>query len=211
MAVTPTHIPTEILRLLTAQEAAEYRLVPFAREAGRIRCYGETGHDYTAAAEELEVLYGWQVEVVPIAADDLQRLLLQHYRPGAQTASAAAGRTAEIGQGRQFLFALVGEAIVFFALESWNTANRKDPTIVITRQGMKQIRAARRAKRKGVPAVAIVGIVGPGIEPVYDEGITAVFTTNREALPFEAIRGRGAEDYRRALVDLLRYTKIFDR
>ena len=51
MAVTPTHIPTEILRLLTAQEAAEYRLVPFAREAGRIRCYGETGHDYTAAAE----------------------------------------------------------------------------------------------------------------------------------------------------------------
>ena len=80
MAVTPTHIPTEILRLLTAQEAAEYRLVPFAREAGRIRCYGETGHDYTAAAEELEVLYGWQVEVVPIAADDLQRLLLQHYR-----------------------------------------------------------------------------------------------------------------------------------
>ena len=108
MAVTPTHIPTEILRLLTAQEAAEYRLVPFAREAGRIRCYGETGHDYTAAAEELEVLYGWQVEVVPITADDLQRLLLQHYRPGAQTASAAAGRTAEIGQGRQFLFALVG-------------------------------------------------------------------------------------------------------
>lgn len=111
MAVTPTHIPTEILRLLTAQEAAEYRLVPFAREAGRIRCYGETGHDYTAAAEELEVLYGWQVEVVPITADDLQRLLLQHYRPGAQTASAAAGRTAEIGQGRQFLFALVGEAL----------------------------------------------------------------------------------------------------
>ena len=88
-----------------------YRLVPFAREAGRIRCYGETGHDYTAAAEELEVLYGWQVEVVPITADDLQRLLLQHYRPGAQTASAAAGRTAEIGQGRQFLFALVGEAL----------------------------------------------------------------------------------------------------
>ena len=56
MAVTPTHIPTEILRLLTAQEAAEYRLVPFAREADRIRCYGGTGHDYTAAAEELEVL-----------------------------------------------------------------------------------------------------------------------------------------------------------
>ena len=112
MAVTPTQIPTEILRLLTAQEAAEYRLVPFDCGSGTVRCYGEQSRDYAEAVEELEVLYGWQVEVVPIAADDLQRLLLQHYRPGAQTASAAAtGRTAEIGQGRQFLFALVGEAL----------------------------------------------------------------------------------------------------
>ena len=111
MAVTPTHIPTEILRLLTAQEAAEYHLVPFAREAGRIRCYGGTGHDYTAAAEELEALYGWQVEVEPIPDEELQRLLLQYYRPGTSGSTAPAGRTAEIGQGRQFLFALVGEAL----------------------------------------------------------------------------------------------------
>lgn len=45
-------------------------------------------------------------------------------------------------------FALVGEAVVFFALENWNTANRREPTVVITRQGMKQIRAAARARRK---------------------------------------------------------------
>lgn len=45
-------------------------------------------------------------------------------------------------------FALVIEAVVFFALGNWNTANRKEPTIVITRQGMRQIRAARRAKRR---------------------------------------------------------------
>ena len=45
-------------------------------------------------------------------------------------------------------FALVGEAVVFFALQNWNTARRREPSIVITRQGMKQIRAARRAKSK---------------------------------------------------------------
>lgn len=111
MAVTSTHIPTEILRLLTAQEAAEYHLVPFAREAGRIRCYGGTGHDYTAAAEELETLYGWQVAVEPIPDKELLRLLLQYYRPGTSGSAAAAGRMAEIGQGRQFLFALIGEAL----------------------------------------------------------------------------------------------------
>ncbi len=111
MAVTAEHIPTEIIRLLSATEAAEYRLIPFDRTGDSVRCYGEQTRDYASAIEELEVLYGWQVEVAPLADDDLQRLLLQHYRPGAQTASAAAGRTAEIGQGRQFLFALVGEAL----------------------------------------------------------------------------------------------------
>lgn len=73
--------------------------------------------------------------------------------------------------------------------------------------GKVPIGVSRRAKRQNVPVVAIVGITGPGIEPVYDEGITAVFTTNREALPFEAIRHRGEADYRRTLTDILRYTK----
>ncbi len=45
-------------------------------------------------------------------------------------------------------FALVIEAVVFFALANWNTANRREPTILITRQGMKQIRAAKRARRR---------------------------------------------------------------
>lgn len=75
--------------------------------------------------------------------------------------------------------------------------------------GKVPVGVARRARQKGVPVVAIVGVVGADIEPVYDEGITAVFPTNREALPFDQIRHRGAEDYRRALTDLLRYTKIF--
>ena len=75
--------------------------------------------------------------------------------------------------------------------------------------GKVPVGVARRARQKGVPVVAIVGVVGADIEPVYDEGITAVFPTNREALPFNQIRHRGAEDYRRALTDLLRYTKIF--
>lgn len=111
MALTSTAIATEFVRLFTAQEAAEYRLVPFGRDEDTVRCYGETERDYTTAVEELAVLYGWRTEVVLIPADDLQRLLSLHYRPGAQTASATAGRTAEIGQGRQFLFALVGEAL----------------------------------------------------------------------------------------------------
>ncbi len=73
--------------------------------------------------------------------------------------------------------------------------------------GKVPIGVSRRAKKKQVPVVAIVGITGPGIEPIYDEGITAVFSTNRDALPFAAVRDRGEDDYRRALTDLMRYTK----
>ena len=66
---------------------------------------------------------------------------------------------------------------------------------------------ARRAKQAGVPVVAIVGVVGPDCEAVYDAGITAIFPTNREALPFSELAARAAEDYRRTLRDLLRYTR----
>ena len=46
------------------------------------------------------------------------------------------------------LFALVGEAVLFFALENWNCSERRDPAVVITRQGMRQIRAAKRVRCK---------------------------------------------------------------
>ena len=46
------------------------------------------------------------------------------------------------------LFALVGEAVVFFIITHWNSSERREPAVVITRQGMKQIKAAQRVKRR---------------------------------------------------------------
>lgn len=73
--------------------------------------------------------------------------------------------------------------------------------------GKVPVGVARRAKTMDVPVVAVVGVVGDDADAVYDEGITAVFNTNRAGLPFEKILNRGEEDYRRALESLLRYTK----
>ena len=73
--------------------------------------------------------------------------------------------------------------------------------------GKVPVGVARRARQAGVPVVAIVGVVGPDCEAVYDAGITAIFPTNREALPFSELAARAAEDYRRTLRDLLRYTR----
>lgn len=109
MAAVTNPISTEIIQLLSAPEATEYRLLPHSRDDNKVRCYGESGEDYTRAIEELEVLYGWQVEIDPIPGEELQRLLLQYYRPGGE--KVAAGWAAEIGQGREFLFSLIGEAL----------------------------------------------------------------------------------------------------
>ena len=73
--------------------------------------------------------------------------------------------------------------------------------------GKVPVGVARRAKGSGVPVIAIVGITGDGYEAVYDEGITAVFTTNRAALPFEQAKARSAADYRSTLNDILRLIK----
>ena len=73
--------------------------------------------------------------------------------------------------------------------------------------GKVPVGVSRRAKQAGVPVVALVGVVGDDADAVYDEGIAAVFNTNRAGLPFAQIKDRGESDYRRAMESLMRYTK----
>lgn len=67
---------------------------------------------------------------------------------------------------------------------------------------------ARRAKALGIPVIAIVGIVGDGVEAVYQEGITSIFPTNRTGGSFESIRKRSREDYCQTLLDIMKLIKI---
>lgn len=108
-------IPTEVIQLLTASEAGEYRLVPYRREGGSLCCYGSAGHDYSQAMLELEVLSGWRVEIEPIAEDSLQRLLLQYYRPDTDSRSPLGNRLGDIASGQGFLMSLIGEAFRDYA------------------------------------------------------------------------------------------------
>ncbi len=73
--------------------------------------------------------------------------------------------------------------------------------------GKVPVGVSRRAKKRNVPVVAVVGVVGDDADAVYDEGITAIFNTNRAGLPFADILHRGEEDYRRTMESLLQYTK----
>lgn len=53
---------------------------------------------------------------------------------------------------------------------------------------------AKRAKSKGVPVMVLVGAIGEGIEPIYDEGVTAIFSINRAPIPFEEARDQSVEN-----------------
>lgn len=51
--------------------------------------------------------------------------------------------------------------------------------------GKAVIGISRRAKKKNVPVIAVVGSAQDGYQAGYDQGLTAVFTTNTEPVVFE--------------------------
>ncbi len=68
---------------------------------------------------------------------------------------------------------------------------------------------ARRAQRHGVPVVAVVGDVAQDIDPVYAQGVSAVFSINRVAVPVEQAQRRSEQDLYDTLGDLFRFAGLF--
>lgn len=64
---------------------------------------------------------------------------------------------------------------------------------------------AKRTKQAGVPLVAVVGDVGDDIAPVYEQGVTAIFSINRLAVPFSIAKLRSQQDLHSAFDDILRF------
>ena len=71
-------------------------------------------------------------------------------------------------------------------------------------RGKVVIGVSRRAKRLNIPVLAVVGDVGDGIDEAYREGVTAIFSTNRLAIPFSEAKHRSKKDYRLTIENLFR-------
>lgn len=76
-------------------------------------------------------------------------------------------------------------------------------------RGKAVIGVARRAKKLGIPLIAVVGDVGDHIEGVYDEGVSAVFSTNRVAVPYSQAKRRAKSDLALTMNNLMRGFRIF--
>lgn len=67
---------------------------------------------------------------------------------------------------------------------------------------------AKLAKAQNVPVIAVVGSAGEGADKAYNIGVSAVFTINRKAEPFEISRNKAKENLESTMMDLLRFYKI---
>jgi len=78
-------------------------------------------------------------------------------------------------------------------------------------RGKVVIGVARRAKKAGVPVTAIVGDIGDNIEMAYSEGVSAIFSINRTAIPFERARLRSRDDLFLTMDNLMRFIKMMGK
>ncbi|HBP38835.1 MAG TPA: glycerate kinase, partial [Clostridiales bacterium] len=70
---------------------------------------------------------------------------------------------------------------------------------------------AGRAAKLGIPVLAVVGDVEGDMPAIYQLGVTAVFTTNRKALPFQEIKPLAKAYLRDTLEDLVRFAQAVCR
>lgn len=74
-------------------------------------------------------------------------------------------------------------------------------------RGKVVIGVAREAKKQDVKVIAVVGDIGDNIENAYTEGVSAIFSINRVALPYKEQRPRAKSDMALTIDNLMRYQK----
>lgn len=72
-------------------------------------------------------------------------------------------------------------------------------------RGKVVVGVAHRAKRLGIPVIAIVGDIGDDIACIYDEGVSGVFSINRVAVPYDEAKARAEKDLALTMDNLMRF------
>lgn len=78
-------------------------------------------------------------------------------------------------------------------------------------RGKVVIGVSKRAKEKGVPVVVIAGDYDKKLDAAYENGVSAVFSTNRVAKDFSVIKGESVKNLELAADNILRLISIFDK
>ncbi|MFA9464278.1 MAG: glycerate kinase [Velocimicrobium sp.] len=71
-------------------------------------------------------------------------------------------------------------------------------------RGKVVIGIAKRAKKKNIPVITVVGAIGEGAEKAYDLGVSAIFSINRTATAFEEARHHSKENLAGTMDSIIR-------
>lgn len=74
-------------------------------------------------------------------------------------------------------------------------------------RGKTVIGVAHRARQHDVPVAAVVGDIGEGVQAVYQEGVSGIFSINRVAVPYEEACRRAEKDLSLTVENLLAWTE----
>ncbi|NLZ76766.1 MAG: glycerate kinase [Spirochaetales bacterium] len=74
-------------------------------------------------------------------------------------------------------------------------------------RGKVVIGVGRRTKKSGVPVIALVGDIADDADGAYDEGVAAIFSINRLAIPFKEAKHRAKLDLLKTVDNLARFLK----
>ena len=131
--------------------------------------------------------------------------------PGAGAAGGmAAGMVALLGARLQMGIETMLDAVRFEQIAS-------DADLIITGEGKLDFQSlrgkvisgvARRAKGMKIPLIAVVGDIGDNIEPVYQIGVSAVFSINQVAVDYSVARTRSREDLAKTIDNLMRLFSV---
>ncbi len=78
-------------------------------------------------------------------------------------------------------------------------------------RGKVVVGVAERARRVGVPVVAVVGSVGDDVDGVYERGVSAIFSINRRAEDFSVSRFHSRENLEACIDNLARLLRATGR
>ena len=78
-------------------------------------------------------------------------------------------------------------------------------------RGKVVIGVSKRAKEKGIPVIVIAGDYDKKLDSAYNNGVSAVFSTNRVAKDFSVIKGECVKNLELAVDNILRLISIFDK
>ena len=101
-------IKTEVLQLFNADQAWEYRLVPYEQTKERVIFYSDT--DQYTHIDELELLFAKEIMLSNVGEATLQMLLTKYYRKTESSINKGATKQKYTGSSNDFLRSLIGES-----------------------------------------------------------------------------------------------------